>query len=148
MTEFGKLEIERIEQVRTTEHGTSVVLGLSVKGGDKCEIDIPVGHFQGLMTSLLLAGGFAYRQQLTLLGSDEAVRNTMGVPRFAPTNFLALRGKEDRTGEDLVLLRLEQDGAPVVDVILSFAGAQQIANGLQTELSKGPLASDAPRQRP
>ena len=49
------------------------------------------------------------------------------------------RGRDPSTSEDLVLLRLIVDDSPMVDVLLGFPQAKQVATGLLAEAEKGPL---------
>ena len=110
-----------------------------MKDGKEETLAVPISLFQGLIASFIAAGSDAYRQQLKRLGSDEAMLDLYGVCGITPTGFRMYRGRDPSTSEDLVLLRLIVDDSPMVDVLLGFPQAKQVATGLLAEAEKGPL---------
>ena len=110
-----------------------------MKDGKEEKLAVPISLFQGLIASFIAAGSDAYRQQLKRLGSDEAMLDLYGVCGITPTGFRMYRGRDPSTSEDLVLLRLIVDDSAIVDVLLGFPQAKQVATGLLAEAEKGPL---------
>ena len=119
--------------------GEHVIAVFSLKDGKEETLAVPISLFQGLMASFIAAGSDAYRQQLKRLGSDQAMLDLYGVCGITPTGFRMYRGRDPSTSEDLVLLRLIVDDSPMVDVLLGFPQAKQVATGLLAEAEKGPL---------
>ena len=116
-----------------------VIAVFGLKDGKEQTLAVPISLFQGLIASLIAAGSDAYRQQLKRLGSDQAMLDLYGVCGITPTGFRMYRGRDPSTSEDLVLLRLIVDDSPMVDVLLGFPQAKQVATGLLAEAEKGPL---------
>src|SRR5262249_34939333 len=133
------VQVENILNVTATEDGEHVIAVFGLKGGKEKTLAVPISLFQGLIGSFIAAGSDAYRQQLKGLGSDEAMLDVYGVCGITPTGFRMYRGRDPSTNEDLVLLRLIVDDSPIVDVLLGFPQAKQVATGLLAEAEKGPL---------
>ena len=132
------VQVENILSVTATDDGEHVIAVFGLKDGKEETLAVPISLFQGLIASFT-AGSDAYRQQLKRLGSDEAMLDLYGVCGITPTGFRMYRGRDPSTSEDLVLLRLIVDDSPMVDVLLGFPQAKQVATGLLAEAEKGPL---------
>jgi len=133
------VQVENILSITATDDGEHIIAVFGSKDGKEKTLAIPIGLFQGLIASVIGAGSKAYRQQLKRLGSDEAMLDVYGVCGITPTGFRMYRGRDPSTSEDLVLLRLIVDDSPMVDVLLGFPQAKQVATGLLAEAEKGPL---------
>ena len=133
------VQVENILSVTATDDGEHVIAVFGLKDGKEQTLAVPISLFQGLIASFIAAGSDAYRQQLKRLGSDEVMLDLYGVCGITPTGFRMYRGRDPSTSEDLVLLRLIVDDSPIVDVLLGFPQAKQVATGLLAEAEKGPL---------
>ena len=133
------VQVENILSVTATDDLEYVIAVFGLKDGKEQTLAVPISLFQGLIASFIAAGSDTYRQQLKRLGSDEAMLDLYGVCGITPTGFRMYRGRDPSTSEDLVLLRLIVDDSPMVDVLLGFPQAKQVATGLLAEAEKGPL---------
>src|SRR5262245_24074495 len=120
MTETADLFIDEISTFGATENGEQVRMTFVLKGGSERPIFVPLGLFPGLTASLMAAG----RIQLGRLGSEDALLNAFPVAPFRPTGYLPARGRDESTGEDVVLLRLKKDRVPVLDLVFGFPQAK------------------------
>ena len=133
------VQVENILSITATDDGEHIIAVFGLKDGKEERLAVPISLFQGLIASLIAAVSDAYRQQLKRLGSDEAMLDVYGVCGITPTGFRMYRGRDPSTSVDLVLLRLIVDDLPMVDVLLGFPQAKQVATGLLAEAEKGPL---------
>ncbi len=127
---------EGIGVVGSTEKGDHVGLELLLAAGDKVSVLFPSILFQKLMAALMAAGSAAHRKQVEWLGSEQAAASHAGAQPFVPTSWSISRAST-REGADVLMLRLERDQTPVLDLAFTAEAAEQLALDISKELSRG-----------
>ncbi len=133
------LLVERIGTVGITEHGEHVGMELQFISGERATVLFPQPLFTRLMAALMAAGTAAHKAQLARLGSEAKVFMHVGAEPFAPTGYTFGRGRT-LAGADVLLMTLEKDASPVIDVALGFETAERFAQEMLHELAKGKTA--------
>ncbi len=138
------LSVEGFGVVGATEHGEEVGIEVRLADGAVATLLFPSRLFPKLMAGLLAGGKAAHSARLAYLGTEQMVLDDAGAEPFTPTAFqLGLAGT--RGGRQALLLRLEKDGTPILDVALDAVLARGLAEGIPREL--GRQASPARRKQ-
>jgi hypothetical protein len=127
---------EVLTEVTDTNGGQLLVLNASVRNIGPVRIGLPTSEAQKLFTVLLAGASRAYGKQAAAAGGEENLLNLQGLAAFRPTDFEL--GQASSPQEHLVLLRLKQNRMPMIDVVLDFPSAGQLASALLEHADKGP----------
>ena len=142
-----ELRIADVTQVGTAENGNQILLGGTTPDGGSYRITIPSAIYQGVLASMFAAASMSFQEQLRRLGSEEAVLDAFGVAEFNPTGCKIFLGRDDSVDSDVILLRLEKDRAPIVNVVWSPQEAERVGNALLASVERGPLPPPGPQSR-
>lgn len=129
--------VEKIGMIGSTEHGEHIAIEIKSDRGQEAYLLFPFGLFQQLLLGLTAAGAKAYNEQLDRLKTGQNVIDYAGINGMRPTDYRLGRGVTTE-GDDILLMRLCINRAPMWDVMMGFEQATEFATAILRELREGP----------
>ena len=139
MSQTSGFIVKNVTTVGSAEGGEYIRLSIELDGLSPT-LFIPYKMFPALLTALIAAGSAAHTDMLARKGSEASVLEMVGGIALRPTEFDLVLSKDG--DEDLIVIRLKKDGAPMMLAALSREGAENLAREILST-----LASPLPKPR-